>query len=593
MQEILLQVDRIVSYIGAKVEVSDCNNNGFNELKKKLYVVERYVIANKSVTVLEDCVKDLKLVCGEKTKVEKDDEREDFKDCKSIKDIENAGEFEYKLEEEAVMCTVCEKKAAGYAADQEDNFHGKAQSMVFVHLKETLKKHLTRGGHLEKMKERRVRSKLEEKTMSRDKRVGAVLGAVSYYLLKKGRPQEDYTTLVNLLSRAGVDVGDINHSFKFVAKFAPAAAEVVKGRVSTYFQTALVQTGRRPPVKILADKATWKHRTRMVSGLVTVVPDTPVLLQTFFLASKSCPGGTGDAMTESLVGVMEGLVDRSQYLGISADGATLHCNVGRKLGEHFKKRVHDDYDPLHKAGLVHVHMVKDKQYQFVNNVTENISAVYRMFNMGQEFAHFFEVAKELAVTSGNDLEFKMPRFFSETRFPNYASIVLDGFKENYPALIKSLAELEEAGLLDTATANDLKKADQAAGLLILIHCLEFVFLLCAICDLYTHFGKSVNVLQIVNILPHEKFDLFEEGCRDKLKEMVDSVAPQNCPCSLVRNMQVIFSRPFAFSSKLHLQPTEQEESLELEESTEQEVEEGVREEGTEVDEELAREVSFI
>ena len=58
-------------------------------------------------------------------------------------------------------------------------------------------------------------------------------------------------------------------------------------------------------------------------------------------------------------------------------------------------------------------------------------------------------------------------------------------------------------------------------------------------------------------------------------------------------MQVIFSRPFAFSSKLHLQPTEQEESLELEESTEQEVEEGVREEGTEVDEELAREVSFI
>ena len=28
-------------------------------------------------------------------------------------------------------------------------------------------------------------------------------------------------TLVNLLSRAGVDVGDINHSDKFVAKFAP------------------------------------------------------------------------------------------------------------------------------------------------------------------------------------------------------------------------------------------------------------------------------------------------------------------------------------------------------------------------------------
>ena len=113
-----------------------------------------------------------------------------------------------------------------------------------------------------------------------------------------------------------------------------------------------------------------------------------------------------------------------------------------------------------------------------------------------------------------------------------------GFKENYPALIKSLVELEEAGLLNTATANDVKKADQAAGLLILIYSLEFVFLFSAVCDLFTHFGKSVNILQIVNVLPHEKYDMFEEGCRDKFKEMVDSVDPKSCPCSLIRNIKV-------------------------------------------------------
>ena len=101
--------------------------------------------------------------------------------------------------------------------------------------------------------------------------------------------------------------------------------------------------------------------------------------------------------------------------------------------------------------------------------------------MGQEFAHFFEVAKDLAATSGTHLQFKMPRFFCETRFPNYASVVLHGFKENYPALIKSLVELEEAGLLNTATANDVNKADQAARLLILIYSLEFVFLFSAVC----------------------------------------------------------------------------------------------------------------
>ena len=113
-----------------------------------------------------------------------------------------------------------------------------------------------------------------------------------------------------------------------------------------------------------------------------------------------------------------------------------------------------------------------------------------------------------------------------------------GFKENYPALIKSLVELEEAGLLNTATANDVKKADQAARLLILIYSLEFVFLFSAVCDLFTHFGKSVNILQIVNMLPHEKYDMDEENCRDKFKEMVDSVDPKSCPCSLVRNIKV-------------------------------------------------------
>ena len=60
MEEVLIQVNRMVGCIGAKVDITDCNNNGFNELKKKLYVIERYLVANKTVRVLEECVKDLK-----------------------------------------------------------------------------------------------------------------------------------------------------------------------------------------------------------------------------------------------------------------------------------------------------------------------------------------------------------------------------------------------------------------------------------------------------------------------------------------------------------------------------------------------------
>jgi len=545
MEPIMMQVDRMIKYIGTEVDVTECNNNGFCELGMKLDVIERYLITKESMKEFEESVKDFKEACGNKKQEEKVEEqeekveeKEDFRDCESIKDIENIGDFEYVLTEEAVVCTVCERKVARYTADKEDNFYGKIQTRAFRNLKISLKKHLTRGGHMDKMQDARVKAKLEEKYLGRERRVAAVLGSIAYYLEKKGRPQEDFTILVNLLSRAGVDVGDLNHSSYFVTKFAPVMAAAVQGRVSAYFQKPLLQTGRRPPAKLIADKATWKHDTRMVSGLVTVVPDTPVPLQAFFTASKACPGGTGDDMTESLVGVVDGIIERSQYLGLAADGATLHCNVGKKLGEHFGKKVHDDYDPLHKAGLVHAHMLKDKQarFDFINDITESISAVYTMFNMGQEYAHFFAVAKDLAA-SGVDIKFKLPRFFSDTRFANYSFLVFRGFIENYPAVVKCLVEVQEAALIDTATANNVKKADRAAGLQAAVYSLEFVLTLSAVCDLYSHYAKSVNVLQIVNILPHEKYDIFERG-RDKLKEMLDSVEPDNCPCCLAWHIKV-------------------------------------------------------
>ena len=77
--------------------------------------------------------------------------------------------------------------------------------------------------------------------------------------------------------------------------------------------------------------------------------------------------------------------------------------------------------------------------------------------MGQEFAHFFEVAKDLAATSGTDLQFKMPCFFSETRFPNYASVVLYGFKENYYPAPRA-KNLKEWNDLHKLVAKKTKKA---------------------------------------------------------------------------------------------------------------------------------------
>lgn len=205
--------------------------------------------------------------------------------------------------------------------------------------------------------------------------------------------------------------------------------------------------------------------------------------------------------------------------------------MGKLLAEYYGKEGHDDYDPLHKAGRVDVHMRADKIFVFLLDNTDAITAVYRFFNLGQEFHHFMSVADELR-EAGVDIVAKLPRFFSDTRFANYVHLVLKGFIENYPALIKSIMEVQEDGMKADATDNQKKKADQCAGLQVQIYSLQFGLTSCGLSDIYNHYSKTVNVLQIVNILPHEKYDIFEEDCRQKLKEMVTTVQPEDCGCLL-------------------------------------------------------------
>ena len=251
-----------------------------------------------------------------------------------------------------------------------------------------------------------------------------------------------------------------------MANWGPVCAVVIENKVKAYLGTPLLQTGRRPPVKGVADKATWQHNTRMISGLVTVVPDSPSLLQAFLTGTDVCPKGTGDDMSASLVKVWQPYIIGSQYNGLAADGATLHCNVGPKVAAHFGRRGHDDYDPLHKAGLVDVHMRAPEagaQFKFLEDINEVISNLNNFFNLGMEFHRFLETVKELA-EGGLDIKAKLPRFFSDTRFANYSSLVYSGVVENFPAMIRALTEVQEEGSAPGASANEKKKADKCAGI---------------------------------------------------------------------------------------------------------------------------------
>ena len=131
---------------------------------------------------------------------------------------------------------------------------------------------------------------MKYKEESRNKMVALKLSRIAYFLVKAGRPDTDFPTLVYLHAVNGCDVGDINHSKNFPPKFLKHVAKVLKDKLASYLASRLAQTGKRPPCKIVADKATWQHQTRQLIGIVTVVPESDQPIQAMILGTPVVRG---------------------------------------------------------------------------------------------------------------------------------------------------------------------------------------------------------------------------------------------------------------------------------------------------------------
>lgn len=377
-------VDRMASKINA-TEINVNNNEAsFEVLEEKLLAIEKFLMVKETMIGLKECVDDFQAALGGNAGQVEDTglaggiaaAKEQYIDCKSIEDLERLGDFEYNAEKGAVLCLACSCIAAHFGSELEDTFYGKIQSREFRNMKKSLKRHLTTPKHIESVNKEEVKEKMEVKLASREKKIRLTIGDVCYYLLKNGRPYTDFPTILVVLSRAGVDIGDLNHGVKFVQLLRPVCAEVIDKRLTNFFHSIMPQTGRRPVAKVLADKGTWKHATRMICGMFTVVPDSEEPLQAIFVSCNVCPGSSGDAQTTSLVKSVEKYLQPEQYLGLCADGATLRCNVGKKLSQHFGQIGQDDYDLMHKAGRVEEYM--RRVFKFILEHIEIVSAIYRM-----------------------------------------------------------------------------------------------------------------------------------------------------------------------------------------------------------------------
>ena len=460
--------------------------------------------------------------------------------CKDIHDIlAYFPEMELIREDLTIICRVCIPKnttlscptgsalPAGMFSVREsmDKRDTDIMSRAFRNLKISISRHLKRDAHKDAISQNENTTIKMKNESNRNNAIALRVGCACYKIYYRGRPYTDYEDQVFLLHKCGVDVGDINHSYKFPQKFLESVAEVVKDNVKCYLKNPLPQTGFAPPVKVLADKATYKHRTRQFVGLTSIIPDSDDLLQYMFLGLPVVKLHTGEGVGQSIISVLEEFeISAEQFQGGSFGGQYFHLSVPDVLNTHFGTEekdasVHYDHDPMHKAGLVDTHIREDDNFKFLNKVTEVVAAAFKNFNWGKNYEALAEACESLGQV------FASPARYSTTRFANSVRKVYMNFRQDYCAIVQCL-EMTKTEKRD-GDSKDRQKAADAEKLMKSICNVKFVLTLSAITDIYDKYGELVNVVQKVNYLPHERFDTFIHVCNE-MKSMSERMNHEKC-----------------------------------------------------------------
>ena len=193
--------------------------------------MKTYLDVGKDIRSLESSVANLK------SSLDYKEEEEDVKDidtdmilknAKSMKEVtDKVYQFEYEEFKDggAVICGICDK-IFKYSRDLKDNFTDNGKfAKEFSNLKTSLRRHLKSEMHHRKSRKIEENDVVKKKEDVRNTAVGVRIGKLVYHLVKLGRPDTDFTSLVQISASNGADLGDKNHSKYFVTKFLPHLAE--------------------------------------------------------------------------------------------------------------------------------------------------------------------------------------------------------------------------------------------------------------------------------------------------------------------------------------------------------------------------------
>ena len=166
-------------------------------------------------------------------------------EARSMKVIEDMG-FTHNTGSNLVICNICKES---FKYDDEDTDFTKVGDLLpqkFRGLKRNIKTHLTRKVHTDKVKQINARDEEVTKVLSRNDRAGMIVFRQAYSHIKMRRPDRDFEKELFLLSKAGCDIGTINHSANLIGKFRPFLHKTIKLQISNFFSSPMIVTGFTP-----------------------------------------------------------------------------------------------------------------------------------------------------------------------------------------------------------------------------------------------------------------------------------------------------------------------------------------------------------
>ena len=142
---------------------------------------------------------------------------------------------------------------------------------------------------------------------------------------------------------------------------------------------------------------------------------------------------------------------------------------------------------------------------------------------GKSWAEFFQVCEQLKKEPDSVFKMKRPSGFSETKFANHAHNVYEKFRNNFRALNVVLEQSKECRY----SADEKKKAENADEIQGKTWNWLFATSLSMVTNVYKVYASISLILQKVDILPHQKYDIFKD-LLSKFAKMLDNVSYNEC-----------------------------------------------------------------